>query len=182
MLKNIVRATLLTLILTTASWAQGNSGQLLGQMMAAVQQKSGQTQSLIQRARQSGDQSSLQVLQYEAQMHQHMYQMLSQMQPMAAEFDRNPQALRQLQTVWQEYDYRSTNHDWGQNQANSYQQPGFQSQPNYQAQPPSYQSNPGYQQQPAYQANPGYQQAPAYQTNPGYQQPHQMKGTGGQGY
>ena len=169
MLKNIVRATLLTLILTTVSWAQSNSGQLLGQMMAAVQQKSGQTQSLIQRAQQSGDQSSLQVLRYEAQMHQHMYQMLSQMQPMAAEFDRNPQALRQLQTVWQEYDYRSTNHDWGQNQANNYQQPGFQNQPGYQAQPPNYQANPGYQQQPA------------YQTNPGYQQPYQVKSTGGQG-
>lgn len=159
MTKNIFRATLFTLLLTAASWAQGNSAQAINHMMAAVQQKSGQTQSLIQQAQQSGNQQSLQVLQYESQMHQYMYQMLSQMQPLAAELDQNPQMLQQFQTVWREYDYRSTNHDWGQNR---------QGQPNYQQMQP-YNAQPGYQQ-------PGYQQ-PRHQAQPMMQQYPQQNGT-----
>lgn len=155
MLKSTLKALLLTLILTASSWAQGQSANAISQMLQSVQQRAQQTNGMLHQAQQSGDQQALQVLQFESQVHQRMYQMLSQMQPMAPMMDQNPQAYQQLMAVWQEYDYRSRTHDWGQTAQNAPMQQN------------SYPAQAAYPQQNSYPTQNAYPQnnAPA-QTAP----------------
>lgn len=177
MLKKLFRLALLAIVLASAGSAQGNSAATIAQMMSGVQQNAQVTGGLYQQAQQSGNQQAMQVLQYENQVHQQMYAMLSQMQPMASMMDQNPQAYQQLCTVWREYQSRCTSHNWSQGGQSpmpagypSQQQQGYPTQNAYPApngfpgQQPGYPSQNGF---PMQQHQPGYP-AQSGQTAPGF--------------
>jgi hypothetical protein len=113
-IRKLFLTILTTLLLTSGAWAQRNTAEAAYQAaqmtLQNVQVKAQMSQQMLQMAQQMGNYQEMQLCQVELQMHQQMYNGLTQLLQNPQQFTSPQVQQRFLETV-NEYNYRSATRD-----------------------------------------------------------------------